>query len=157
MLIAHLPSGYLLGRALGARGRVMVAALLGAVAPDFDMIWFHLADRTVHHHRFWPHIPALWLAVAVVGLPLVGRFARRWLSAAACFLAGVFLHLVLDSLAGSVMWLWPLDDRLYELVTVQPTHGHWVLSFMAHWTFGAELAICATAAALWLTRNRPRG
>ena len=38
MLIAHLPSGYLLGHAARARGAAMAAALIGSVAPDFDVV-----------------------------------------------------------------------------------------------------------------------
>lgn len=152
MLIAHLPAGYVFARGLRLRGREMAAALAGAVAPDLDMIWFYLVDSSVHHHRFWPHIPALWLGVALIGLPLLARFARGWLAAGVMFLAAVFLHLLLDSVAGSVMWLWPWNDRLYELVTVPATQDHWVLSFMLHWSFGLELAICALA--LWLFWRR---
>jgi inner membrane protein len=51
------------------------------------------------------------------------------------------------------MWLWPLSDHLYSLVTVQPTHSHWVLSFVAHWTFWLELGLIAVAGWLFITRR----
>ncbi|TKW68005.1 MAG: metal-dependent hydrolase [Paracoccus denitrificans] len=149
MLIAHLPSGYLLGRAAAARGLAMGAALLGSVAPDFDMLWFHLVDqRQTHHHEYWPHVPGFWLIVALLVLPVLRLAAPRLLRPAILFLAAVFLHLVLDTLVGGIMWLWPFDDRLITLTVVPARHDHWIISFMMHWSFLAEIAI--TAAGIWL-------
>lgn len=155
MILAHLPSGYLFGRAAGGRDRaVLIAALIGSVAPDFDMFWFHLVDQgQTHHHRFWPHIPMIWAGIAALVLPLIALTARRWLAPAAAFLGAVMLHLVLDTLNGGILWLWPFSDRLITLVTVPATHSHWVLSFLTHWSVLAEIAIILAAAAL-LLRDR---
>jgi inner membrane protein len=152
MLIAHLPAGYLTARAGGVdRGALLWATLLGSVFPDFDMIWFLFVDNgAIHHHRYWVHAPGFWLAVAAVTLPFLHGLWRR---AALFFLAAIFVHLILDTLAGGIMWLWPLSDHLYALVTVPASHGHWVLSFMAHWTFWLELAVIALAGGLALTRR----
>ena len=153
MLIAHLPSGYLLGRGLGARGPAMAAALAGAVAPDLDMLWFAFVDGSIHHHRFWPHIPAVWAVIAIIALPLIAAHRRDRLAAAAAFFAAVLMHLILDTPTGGIMWLWPFSDHLFTLATVPATRSHWVLSFMLHWTFLAEIAICAAALALFLRRG----
>lgn len=153
MLIAHLPSGYLLGRSLGARGPVMAAALTGAVAPDLDMLWFTFVDSSIHHHRFWPHIPAIWAGIALIALPVIATRRRHWLAAAATFFAAVLMHLILDTLTGGIMWLWPFSDHLFTLVTVPATHSHWILSFMLHWTFLAEIALCIAALMLFLRRD----
>lgn len=155
MLVAHLPSGYLLARLSGARGVTMAAALIGAIAPDLDLIWFYLVDdRAFHHHKYWVHAPGFWLFLALVTLPLLQAFRPALLRPALVFLAAIFLHLVLDSLGGGIMWLWPLSDQLYQLVTVPPRQSHWVLSFILHWTFMAELVITAAAALLWLRRPK---
>lgn len=154
MLIAHLPSGYLLGRATDARGPVMAAALLGAVAPDLDMLWFHFVASSTHHHRFWPHIPAVWIIIAAITLPLCARFRHDWLRPACVFFAAIALHLLLDSLAGDIMWLWPLNDQFYALTTVPATQPHWMLSFVLHWAFLMEIAICLWAVFLLLKRPR---
>lgn len=149
MLIAHLPSGYLLGRAGNARGAAMAAALFGAVAPDLDMLWFHFVDHgRVLHHEYWTHLPAFWLIVGLVALPLLRLFAPRWLRPAGFFLAGVFLHLVLDTLVGGIIWGWPFDHRQIEAFVVPAAYDHWVVSFLLHWSFLAEIAI--TLAAIWL-------
>lgn len=117
MILAHLPSGYVLARLAGQpRGLPLMATL---------------------------------------ALPLIRRFAPRYLLPAALFLAAVLLHLVLDTLAGSIMWLWPLSDRLYALVEVPATRSHWVLSFLTHWSALAELALILWAAVLFLRRPKP--
>lgn len=155
MLIAHLPAGYLLARASRAQGLAMAAVLAGSVLPDLDLIWFYLIDdRAFHHHRYWVHAPGFWLMGALVALPLLRAFRPGWLRPALVFLAAIFLHLVLDSLGGGIMWAWPLSTDLYRLVTVPATQPHWVASFILHWTFLAELVITAAAAALWLTRPK---
>lgn len=157
MILAHLPAGYLQFRALRGSGKVLLSAcLLGAVAPDLDMFWFLLVDHSIHHHRFWPHIPALWfglLASATLVAWRTGNNRARWLAVFA--LAGM-VHMVLDTLAGGIMWLWPLSDHLFTGVTVPATRSNWVLSFMVHWTFLAEIVIIAVAGGLMLFKRKPR-
>lgn len=154
MIIAHLPSGYLLARAAGyRRGLMLGAALLGAVLPDFDMLYFHFVDHAVHHHRFWPHIPAVWLVIALVVLPLAAKLRPGWFAPLAMLLAGVFLHLLLDTWAGSIMWLWPVSDQFFQLVTVPATQSSWVLSFVLHWTFLAEIGIVLAALFVFFRRE----
>ncbi len=157
MLTAHLPAGYLTGRAFGVTsGAVMGAALAGSVLPDFDMIWFHFVDhRAFHHHRYWVHAPGFWAIIAAVALPLIRLLAPRLWWPALAFFASLLVHLILDSLAGSIMWLWPFDSTLYALVEVPPTRSHWVLSFLTHWTFLSELVIWALAIGLYLRTRRP--
>lgn len=154
MILAHIPSGYLLGHALSrgaARAKWLRAAMmLGAVLPDLDMIWFYVIDdRAFHHHRYWVHIPMFWLAVGMISMPLIAWLWRPALLPAAGFLAGVFLHLVLDTIAGDILWAWPWSDRFFHLITVQPTQSHWVLSFLLHPVALIEIAIIAAAAILW--------
>lgn len=156
MLIAHLPAGYLLGHAARAKGAVLGTVLLASMLPDFDMLWFHLVDgRSVHHHRYWTHVPGFWLIVTLVTLPALAVLKRRWLLPAALGFVAILLHLVLDTLVGSIMWQWPFSREFFQLAVVQPTHRHWILSFMFHWSFLAELLICALAAILYL-RKRTR-
>jgi hypothetical protein len=156
MLTAHLPSGYILAQ-MPRRPfpGLLPAALIGAVFPDLDMIWFYLVDdQAFHHHRYWVHVPAFWAGVAVIVLPLIGFFARHWLKAALVFFAAIFLHLVLDSIGGGVMWRAPLDDKLLSLTVVPATQNHWILSFLLHWTFLLELTVWGLALTLWLQRAR---
>ncbi len=157
MLIAHLPSGYLMGRAAGASRAAMAAGLFGAIAPDLDMFWFHLVDHgRVHHHDYPTHIPGCWLIVAVIVLGLLRVLAPAKLFITAMFFAGIFLHLVLDTLVGGIMWLWPFNDRLITLAVVPARYDHWVISFILHWSFLIEIAITLLAAALFWRDRRGR-
>lgn len=155
MITAHLPAGYLTGRAFkGRSGAIMAAALIGSILPDFDLIWFYFVDdRALHHHRYWVHAPGFWLMIAAVALPALKALYPKALRPALAFFAAVFVHLVLDTLAGSIMWLWPLSTTLYALVEVPATQSHWILSFLLHWTMLCELAIWI--AALFFLVRRP--
>lgn len=157
MITAHLPSGYILAHALPAAPFVFPAAILGAILPDFDLIWFYFIDnRAIHHHRYWVHAPGFWLMLAAVGIPLIRQFAARFLPAALAFLTAILLHIVLDTLAGSIMWLWPFSNELYVLIDVPATQSHWILSFLLHWTMLAELLIWIVAFILFFRRPSVR-
>ena len=52
------------------------------------------------------------------------------------------------------MWLWPFSDRLITLAVVPARYDHWVISFILHWSFLAEIAITLLAAGvLWPNRR----
>lgn len=160
MLIAHLPSGYILGTFARIRWRdgagIMAAALVGSVIPDIDMLYFHFVDggRT-HHHAYITHWPLFWAAAGLVALAVARRCARQHLAATGAFLAGAMLHMILDTLASPIMWLAPFDHRVFELVVVPATYRNWVMSFVLHWTFALELLICVWALLLGFRRARP--
>ncbi len=150
MIIGHFPAGYLAACGLEKVGASRVAffsLLLGSVTPDIDLLWFYLIDSSYHHHTLIMHRPIVWLAVLLAGLAL----RRPFISGLG---AGGLLHMVLDSFAGAVAWLWPLSEASYPLVVVQPTHSHWLLSFMNHWFFKLELLVVAFAVVLFLYRRR---
>lgn len=154
MLTAHLPSGYIVGR-LAPRGipALMPVVLVASVLPDVDMIWFHLVDNgAIHHHRYWVHVPAFWAAVAVVALPLLAW--RGWLATGLAFFGVILLHLLLDSIGGGILWGAPFSNHLFTLVEVPASHGHWIISFLLHWAFLAELAIWLWAIVLWRQRGQ---
>ncbi len=157
MLIAHLPSGYILGRFARGRWReapsIMIAAIAGSVIPDIDMLYFHFVDggRT-HHHAYVTHWPLFWVTTGLLSLVLVSWCARPYLAATGAFFAAAMLHMVLDSLASPILWLMPFDRHALELVTVPARYKNWVLSFVLHWTFALELLICGWA--LWLGYGR---
>ena len=153
MMIAHAPAGYILGRTAKVQRKLLVVVLLAAMLPDFDMLWFHLVDgRSVHHHRYWTHAPGFWMMIAAVVLPVVAVRQPRWQwPAILCFIA-ILLHLVLDTFVGDIMWLWPFSTEFFHIVTVPAIHNNWVLSFVLHWSFLAELLICAVALILFLRR-----
>jgi inner membrane protein len=153
MLTAHLPSGYLLGRAISRTGPgVMAATLVGSVLPDLDIFWFYFVDRgAYHHHHYWPHIPAVWAGIALLTLPILAFRGRLALGLA--FFAAILVHLILDTIAGGVNWAWPYSDSLFAFVEIPATYSHWVISFVLHWTFLLELLIWAVAAWTYLGKK----
>jgi inner membrane protein len=156
MLIAHLPAGYLLARRIAPRlaaaaadaRRLMAVGLTASVLPDIDLVYFYLADgRQTLHHDYWTHIPAFWPAamLAAAGLLWLARVDVPWREFL-IFLAGIFLHLALDTPTGGIAWGWPASLHRFLLVEIPARFDWWVWSFVLHWTFLLELAICARAA-----------
>jgi hypothetical protein len=110
------------------------------------MLWFWFIDHgSVHHHAYWVHVPAFWLVVTLLALPFARLIRPQVLPVAAAFLAAIWLHLLLDTISGGILWGWPWSDHLFVLHEVQPTHDHWIKSFLADWTFGLEILIWVLA------------
>jgi inner membrane protein len=153
MITAHLPSGYVLGRTAqryGVHPWLMTAALVGAMLPDFDLIWFNLIDdRALPHHQYWLHVPGFWLVVMLVTMLALRRWRPWWLPPARAFFAAIFLHLFLDTVAGDIAWGWPFTDRLFNLFAVPAAQNDFILQLIFHWTFSFELMIWALALYLY--------
>lgn len=156
MFIGHLPGAYLVFRATvpDIDKLAFIAAMIGAVAPDLDMLWFYLVDsRAHHHHAYLTHRPILWLGIVLTGLLLRLRLPRAGV-VLAFFGAGGMVHMMLDSIVGEIAWAWPVSEATHPLVTVQATQSHWILSFLTHWTFAVEIAITLLALIVWRTTRR---
>jgi inner membrane protein len=162
MFIAHLPVGYLVVTvayqrvsSLGLKSRgYFTAGMLGAVAPDTDLIYFYLIDHRQHnHHSYWTHYPSVWLVLFLISLVLY--LYKR--SCAFCAVGMVFsvnglIHMVLDSVAGYIHWFAPVGYHAYGLVTLTRKYEIWWLNYILHWTFLIELSL-AVWAILVLRRN----
>jgi len=155
MFVAHLPAGYLLARRLAPRlaptaaqgRRLMALCLVAAVLPDIDLLYFYLVDgRQTLHHDYWTHIPAFWLLAmgAAVTLFRIARAPVPW-PAVAALLAGVFLHLALDTVTGGIAWLYPYHTGKVVLIDVPARFAWWVWNFVLHWSFVLEVAILVWA------------
>ena len=158
MLVAHLPSGYVLARIWPSAPPLATgAALIGSVFPDFALIFFYfIDDRAFHHHRYWVHVPAFWAVTAAMVLPLIAWIARPFLGTAMIFFAAILLHLVLDTIAGGIMWAAPFSTELFVLVEVPSQYPNWIMSFLFHWTFLLEIVVWVEATWLFLSeRFRP--
>jgi inner membrane protein len=157
MLIAHLPASYLWSRILRRRlgKRLVPLGLLASVLPDIDLLYFYFVDGRAHpHHTYWTHQPVAWALLASLAAVLV-LWERRLRDAMLIFFSNILLHLALDTVAGGICWLYPLSHQAVQLVRVPAAHGHWLVSFLHHWSFFLELAICAAALTLWgQTRGR---
>lgn len=159
MIIGHLPAGYICSKLLFPRfaGLVrssrafVIAGVMGAIAPDLDMIYFYAVDhRQHHHHTYWTHYPILWLCLlsaSAIGL----RVGQRRIFAALAFvfsLNGV-LHMLLDTIVGDIWWFAPFWDRPFALLTVPIVFRPWWLNFFFHWSFVFELCVVLWALIIW--------
>ena len=155
MFLAHLPAGYIVARRLAPRlapdaaraRRLMAVCLAASVLPDIDLLYFYLGDgRQTLHHDYWTHIPAFWLLStgAAVALFRIARVPVPW-PAVAGLLAGVFLHLALDTVTGGIAWLYPYHTGRIVLIEVPARFGWWVWNFVLHWSFALEVAILVWA------------
>jgi inner membrane protein len=168
MIIGHLPAGYVCSKLLfgrferyGCPPRAFITAgMLGAVAPDFDMLYFHLVDhRQHHHHTYWTHFPVVWITLLCASA-LWLWFGSRWRGVAPLaliFSLNGLLHLLLDSIVGDIWWLAPWVDRAYALFTVPARVSPWWLNFLLHWTFALEIGVVLWALMLFKQKRRLRG
>lgn len=163
MIVAHLPTGYLLGvalerlRPLACSPRLWLgSALLGAFAPDLDMLYFHLVDGgQQHHHRYWSHWPVVWFSLLALAVLAWSRAPQvRWPALAVLFSLNGCVHLMLDSVVGDIWWLAPWVDQPFALATVTARYSPWWLNFILHPSFLLELGLLASA--LWLAWRRRR-
>lgn len=164
MFIAHLPAGYIGASLLTQRSsaetrrHLFAPFVIGSVFPDVDMLYFYFIDHGRHlHHHYWTHLPAFWLA-SLVGLLLVALLFRspRIALVASSFVAGVFLHLLLDTPFAGISWFYPFSDHSFYLVSIPATRSWWVWSFVFHWSFLVEIAICIAAVILYFKRRKRR-
>lgn len=163
MIIAHAPSGYILATSIMGRvasvavsaKAIVAAGIVGALAPDFDMVYFHLLDnRQTHHHKYLSHWPIIWLTLAAASALWFG-YARRSKAAilSLVFCVGGVLHIILDSFVGDIWWFAPFIDQPYAMFTVPARFKPWWLSFILHWSFAVELAICIWALLIYRGRS----
>lgn len=155
MFIAHIPVGLCIARAVTRQPltwRTALTAGLGAIFPDLDLLRFYLIDNgQVHHHSYWTHLPAYWGAFIILLMLGAKLFKKRIPKECAVFVLAVVSHLLLDSVAGDIRWLWPFSDNGFKLVTVPVSHGKWYLSFLHHWTFKFEILISLLALLMSVT------
>jgi inner membrane protein len=167
MFIAHLPAGYLITRYYlcvmeanfmksSALKYYVMFGLFCSVLPDFDLIYFYLIDNRQHaHHSYWTHIPMFWVLLSVslyCGAKVL--FKQNVGPASVILLVNTQLHMLLDSVAGGIYWLYPLYDEKYRLFDVTSRFDWWVWNFVLHWTFLLELLIIIAAAYLVLADRK---
>jgi inner membrane protein len=129
----------------------MIAGMVGAIAPDLDLLYFYLIDHRAHnHHSYWTHYPSVWLGLLLIALVL--RYPMRWPrlgSMAVIFSLNGLIHMVLDSVAGYIHWLAPFEYKAYGWVTLSSPYQIWWLNFVFHWTFLIELSLMTWAILVW--------
>lgn len=159
MLVGHLPAGYLVSKLLARRMQVtdperrrfLAAGMVGAIAPDLDMLYFYFFDhRQHHHHLYLPHLPVVWLVLLSVSSAWLCAVRRKAMPLLAfAFSVNGLVHMFLDTIAGDIWWLGPWVNKPFALVTVPARYQPWWLNFVLHWTFLLEVFVLLLAAYVW--------
>ena len=162
MIIGHLPAGYIVAKLCAKKCDhtvinvlfFILAGVMGGIAPDLDMLYFHLIDqRQHHHHTYWSHYPIVWALLCVISGAWYRYATNRSTAAIALiFSMGGFIHLLLDSIVGDIWWLSPFIDKPYALFTVPALYDPWWLNFILHWSFALEISLLLWATYVWFKK-----
>lgn len=159
MIIGHLPAGYVISKLLAryaeplgvSANSFLWAGVIGALAPDLDMFYFHFVDhRHHHHHTYFTHYPIVWLVLlAASAIWLYAATKKSTAAYAAIFSLNAFAHMFLDTIVGDIWWFAPWGNEPFAFFTVPALYKPWWLNFLLHWSFAAELAVLGWAIYLW--------
>jgi len=129
MLFAHAPVGFLISyftRKFWNRGlslaQFYILLILGAffgVFPDLDVFYYYFVNARALHREVIFHSFVLYLVIFAI-LYFVGRVMKNAFCRALSFVFffGTLSHLVLDSLAAGIMWVYPINHRLFGLLII---------------------------------------
>ncbi|ESK55718.1 metal-dependent hydrolase [Acinetobacter tjernbergiae] len=154
MFIAHLPSGYILAKALYSKlhstgiqtKSFFTIIMLGAIFPDLNLFYFYLIDqRSVHHHQYFPHWLSVWITIFLIALYCFKSFKSKFALLTCLFCSGAILHIFLDLFVGDVWLFAPFIHQSYAFFEVSSRYPTWWLNFILHWSFLIEILICLRA------------
>ncbi|MEI8187177.1 MAG: metal-dependent hydrolase [Chlorobiaceae bacterium] len=123
MIIAHAPAGYIVSKLLFKRflkcnvsyNFFIAWGMIGAIAPDFDLLYYYPIDHQQHyHHEYFTHFPLFWLSLVMISVMWLLSAKNQSQHAALTFIFTLngFIHMVLDTIAGEFMlWLAPFSHR----------------------------------------------
>ena len=153
MLIAHIPSGYLVAKAFKQEKKsVVVSSVIFSIWPDLGLIYFYFFETSgMIHRQYFPHLPIVMVTAFVVTLPLYyTKFFEKLRIYYLLFFANWLVHLLLDTYTERIFWLYPLSAHGLRLIEIPAVFSHWIISMVLHWSFVVELAIVAFALVLFL-------
>lgn len=162
MIFGHLPAGYITSKLLlknfqncSVNANVFIFwGMLGAIAPDIDLLYYLLIDPSQpqhHHHKYVTHFPIFWLTLLLISLLWLLLHHSHSQNAASSFIFTLngFIHIVLDTITGHILWLAPFMDRPFSLIKDSSEGVH----YFTHWTFGLEIVLIFFALLVWLTSS----
>jgi len=158
LFVAHGFGGYLVTRFLIKRAedkaysnaifsRYILWGVFCSILPDFDLLYFYTLDERLHpHHSYWTHMPLFWI-FATCAVYSVGHGIYKKPIGLYCLilLVGTFLHLLLDTVAGGIYWLYPWSGYKFQWFEIQPHYYWWVFNYIFHWTMLMEVTLIMLA------------
>ena len=132
--------------------RYLWVGLIASIFPDLDLLYFYFIDqRRTLHHEYWMHLPLFWLSVWIAALIVFVTVKNKNIFlVSTIFIANIFLHLILDTFAAGIPWLYPFSHTSFVLIQVPSRYPFWIENFVFHWSFLVELAIVLWAVIVWL-------
>jgi hypothetical protein len=132
----HIASGIILGGSWRTPSKkAWLMLLLGAIfayLPDLDAIYYFITHRCIClgpdfvHHQWISHTLLPYFGIYLLIL-VVGRITKRRkvFVIGYLFLAGIILHLVLDTLMSvdGIMWLYPFSTEQFLVAQIGSEHG----------------------------------
>lgn len=155
MIFAHLPAGFITTKILEKQLHITdqkerkyfyIIGLIFSIIPDFDVLYFYMFNSSIHHHKFFPHLPVFWLlffSAAAIFVYFIKKPIWTYLFIVA--MVNIIVHLILDSITAPLWWFYPLSDTAVMLIEVPARYSHWFISMILHWSFLLELLIIVTA------------
>jgi len=169
MFIGHVAAGYIWTKLL-LKNRVFNnndhkqqfiyfwTGILGSFFPDIDIFHFYLIDGRKHlHHSYWTHMPFFWLiALCLLLLISMIRKNKNLRNASIFFISNIFIHLLLDTVAGGIYWLYPFSKGMVTLLEVPVKSTSWIFNFVFFWTSTVEGILIILAALLCRKESFPK-
>lgn len=125
-------------------GTLTIALFVGALAPDFDVIW---AKGIQHHRKTVFHMPLFWVLVASVASlfsPMIGLGV----------LIGALEHMILDLFNYSIglRLLAPFSTRELSIIKLTPytSFSQWTKGYLKSKLFVAEMLIITLVIVMFL-------
>jgi len=127
MIFAHGPLGFLIASAFHKRARkapfnltdrqwyaVLAAGFIGGIFPDVDLFFYYFVNAETSHREFITHTPFFYICLFVVAA-LIAKIAKspKLFFGSAIFTLGTFSHLITDSVAAKILFLYPWQNTLY--------------------------------------------
>ena len=122
MIIAHTFAGYIISDKLlkivnhGSLSSniFILSGMLGAIAPDIDLIYFYPIDNKQHHHHsYFTHLPISWLILLAISIICSKLKPSNFSLLFFIFTLNGLLHLLLDSMSGQIKWLLPFNNKSF--------------------------------------------
>lgn len=157
MFVAHIFAGYLGSRYYvnkadpepGARQSLvyLFTGMFFSIFPDIDLLYFYfITQHQPHsHHAYWIHMPWFWVVTLLLATIISRGLKKNWQPYIVLSGFGIASHLVLDSVAGGIYWLYPFSDIYWRMFSITPKYHWWVLNYLLHWTFLLEILIISFA------------
>jgi hypothetical protein len=154
MTFGHLSAGYITSKLLFKEFKhqavfskaFMFWGMFGSIAPDFDILYYYTTKHTlINHHQYFTHFPIFWLALLLISLFWLRLHHHRSQNPASAFIFTFngFIHTVLDTVTGDILWLAPFLSKPFSLVAKRSE-----IPDFTDWTFGIELFLLLWALSL---------